>query len=131
MAINIERKFAMTTKNTEVTVEETTEVTTEVTTENTTENGIVLLSENTTEVTVEEKEAKLTGAIVLHLVQFVLSQETRADKKLAASVIKKAFMHENTSWDNLGHRKWGIPETGRSGQIKFFEKYLAANGLKL
>lgn len=93
--------------------------------------NIVVLSENTTEVTVEEKEAKLTGAIVAHLVQFVLDQKTTADKKLAVSVIKKAFMHENTSWDNLGHRKWGIAETGRSGQIKFFEKYLEANGIKL
>jgi len=93
--------------------------------------NIVLLSENTTEVTVEEKEAKLTGAIVKHLVEFVLAQKTKSDKELAISVIKKAFMHENTSWDNLGHRKWGIPETGRSGQIKFFEKYLEANGIKL
>lgn len=108
-----------------------TEVTTEVTTEAATENKLVLLSENTTEVTIEEKEAKLTGAIVRHLVEFVLEQETTADQNLAVSVIKKAFMHENTSWDNLGHRKWGIAETGRSGQIKFFEKYLAANGIKI
>ena len=103
MATNIERIFAMTT--------------------------IKTLSRNKAAKTTEVLEAEMTGDIIVALAQFVATRKSGEDRTIAISVINKAFMHENTSWDNLGHKMYGSETLGRKGQADFFMSVLEENGL--
>ena len=103
MATNIERIFAMTT--------------------------IKTLSRNKAAKTTEVLEAEMAGDVIVALAQFVATRKVGEDRAIAISVINKAFMHENTSWDNLGHKMYGSDTLGRKGQADFFMSVLEENGL--
>lgn len=103
MATNIERIFAMTT--------------------------IKTLSRNKAAKTTEVLEAEMAGDVIVALAQFVATRKSGEDRTIAISVINKAFMHENTSWDNLGHKMYGSETLGRKGQADFFMSVLEENGL--
>ena len=103
MATNIERIFAMTT--------------------------IKTLSRNKAAKTTEVLEAEMAGDVIVALAQFVATRKSGEDRTIAISVINKAFMHENTSWDNLGHKMYGSDTLGRKGQADFFMSVLEENGL--
>jgi len=87
------------------------------------------LSRNAAAKTTEVLEAEMAGDVITALAQFVASRKTGEDRSIAISVINKAFMHENTSWDNLGHKMYSSDTLGRKGQADFFMSVLADNGL--
>jgi hypothetical protein len=77
---------------------------------------------------IETLEAEMTGDVIAALAEFVASRED--DKHIAVSVILKAFMHENTSWDTLGHEMYNCKDQlGRKGQQDFFKSVLVAEGI--
>lgn len=87
------------------------------------------LSRNTAAKTTEVLEAEMAGDVITALAQFVASRKKGEDRNIAISVINKAFMHENTSWDNLGHKMYSSATLGRKGQADFFMSVLADNEL--
>lgn len=77
---------------------------------------------------IETLEAEMTGEVIAALADFVASRKD--DKDIAAAVIHKAFMHENTSWDTLGHKMYNCEgQLGRKGQQDFFRSVLVSNGI--
>lgn len=77
---------------------------------------------------IETLEAEMTGDVIAALADFVASRKD--DKHIAVSVILKAFMHENTSWDSLGHEMYNCHgQLGRKGQQDFFKSILVAEGI--
>ena len=87
------------------------------------------LSRNKAAKTTEVLEAEMAGDVIVALAQFVAGRKVGEDRTIAISVINKAFMHENTSWDNLGHKMYGSETLGRKGQADFFMSVLEENGL--
>lgn len=87
----------------------------------------IKLTRNAAAKTNEVLEAEMTGEVIAALAEFVAAQKTAEAKAVAVNVIMKAFMHENTSWDTLGHKMYGSETLGRKGQQDFFKSVLIDN----
>jgi len=85
----------------------------------------IKLNRNAAAKTNEVLEAEMTGEIIAALAEFVASRKD--DRNIAVTVIMKAFMHENTSWDTLGHKMYNSETLGRKGQQDFFKSVLIDN----
>ena len=87
----------------------------------------IKLTRNAAAKTNEVLEAEMTGEVIACLAQFVADRKGDEAKAVAVNVIMKAFMHENTSWDTLGHKMYGSEVLGRKGQQDFFKSVLIDN----
>ena len=87
----------------------------------------IKLNRNAAAKTIEVLEAEMTGEVIAALAEFVASR--KGDRNIAISVIMKAFMHENTNWDTLGHKMYGSDTLGRRGQQDFFMQVLTDNDI--